>query len=89
MLGTGDLDWTRKASRAAHLAMYRVAAVQRVDVVLEAHFYRGVAEQELGQLGPELVQVWCQCPVLIARTRYRRAARRSNAASRSPPRTSR
>ncbi len=70
-LGTGDLAWTQQLSRAAHLVMYRIAADQPLDLVMEAHFYRGTAEPDLERLGHELVQVWSQCPIAVAHDRYR------------------
>jgi predicted kinase len=71
-LGTGDLAWVDRLSRASHLAMYDLARHMATDVVLEAHFHRGVAEDDLVALGVPLVQVHCSCPVEVAWERYRR-----------------
>jgi predicted kinase len=69
VLGTGDLDWSRKLGKAAHAVMYAIAA-QSQGAVLESHFWRGVAEKDLKGLGRRLVQVHCDCPVEIAFERY-------------------
>ena len=50
-LGTGDNEWASTLSRAAHRVMYRLVEDLAGDVILEAHFHRGVAEQELQSLG--------------------------------------
>lgn len=70
-LGTGDLEWTSRLSRAAHRAMYSLVPELGATVVLEAHFRRGVAEHDLVALGRPLVQVYCTCPVELAWSRYR------------------
>jgi predicted kinase len=74
VLGTGSAEWAATLGRAAHRTMYAqvrdlVAGVG--GVILEAHFARGVAEEELLALGAPLVQVYCRCPVEVAWTRYR------------------
>ncbi len=68
--GTGDLEWSRKLGRASHAVMYAVAA-QSQSAVLESHFWRGVAENDLKALGRRIVQVYCQCPVELAFERYK------------------
>jgi predicted kinase len=69
-LGTGDVAWRGQLSRAAHKAMYALVPELGGPVVLEAHFHRGVAEQELSALGLPLLQVYCRCPVELAWERY-------------------
>ena len=68
-LGTGDLEWSQTLGRAAHLVMYSVAREAR-SAVLESHFWRGVAEDDLRALGRPLVQVYCRCPIELAVERY-------------------
>lgn len=72
-LGTGDLEWSQRLGRAAHMVMYSIAKEVR-SAVLESHFWRGVAEDDLRALGRPLVQVYCRCPTEIAADRYRRRA---------------
>ena len=72
-LGTGDLEWSQSLGRAAHIVMYSIAKEVR-SAVLESHFWRGVAEDDLHALGRPLVQVYCRCPTEIAAERYRRRA---------------
>jgi predicted kinase len=79
-LGTGDLAWSQHLGRASHEIMYALAA-EAGSVVLESHFWRGRAEDDLHALGRPLVQVYCRCPLEIAITRYRR---RITAADRHP-----
>ncbi len=50
--------------------MYTMVPEFRPPIVLEAHFYRGVAEPELAALGHPMVQVYCRCPVDLAWQRY-------------------
>jgi predicted kinase len=69
-LGTGDLEWTSKLSRAAHRVMYALVPELGRPVVLEAHFHRGVAEQDLAAIGQPLIQVYCRCPMDLAWERY-------------------
>jgi len=69
-LGTGDRAWATKLSRTAHLVMFDVVREFPGDVIVEAHFHRGVAEDDLRGLGRPLVQVYCECPVELAWQRY-------------------
>jgi predicted kinase len=69
--GTGDLEHSQQLGRAAHAVMYAMAA-DLDPVMLESHFWRGVAEPELTALGRPLIQVYCRCPVAVAVARYRR-----------------
>ncbi|MFI5043926.1 MAG: AAA family ATPase [Acidimicrobiales bacterium] len=69
-LGTGDRAWATKLSRTAHLVMFDVVREFPGDVIVEAHFHRGVAEDDLRGLGRPLVQVYCDCPVELAWLRY-------------------
>lgn len=71
VLGTGDLEWSQRLGRAAHEVMYSVARETR-SAVLESHFWRGVAENDLRALGRPLIQVYCRCPTELAAERYRR-----------------
>jgi predicted kinase len=71
VLGTGDLDHSQHLGRAAHAVMYALAA-DLDPVMLESHFWRGVAEPDLSALGRPLIQVHCRCPVEVAVERYRR-----------------
>jgi predicted kinase len=71
-LGSGDMTWATRLSRAAHLVMYKLAGEMQQGVVLEAHFYCGIAEEELVALERPLVQVYCRCPVDLAWERYQR-----------------
>ena len=43
--------------------MYRLVASLVGDVILEAHFHRGVAEADLQSLGEELIQLYSRCPI--------------------------
>jgi predicted kinase len=70
-LGTGDNEWARTLSWAAHRVMYRLVDDLVGDVILEAHFHAGTAEQELQSLGEKLIQLYCRCPLDIAWQRYR------------------
>jgi len=70
-LGTGDLEWSQRLGRAGHAVMYSVATTCP-QVILEAHFQRGVAEPELLALDRRIVQIYCRCPVDVAVERYRR-----------------
>jgi predicted kinase len=72
-LGTGDLVWSQQLGLAAHRVMYALAA-DLDSVVLESHFWRGVAEADLGSLARPLIQVYCRCPVDVAVERYKRRA---------------
>lgn len=69
-LGTGDNDWASTVSRAAHGVMYGLIDDLGTDVILEAHFHRGVAERTLGALGRQLIQLYCRCPGDVAWERY-------------------
>jgi predicted kinase len=68
-LGTGDLAWSQRLGRASHQVMYALAAEAR-SAVLESHFWRGMADDDLRALGRPLVQVYCRCPLEVATTRY-------------------
>jgi predicted kinase len=68
-LGTGDLELSRQLGRASHAVMY--ALVRDIgSVVLESHFWAGVAEPDLVALARPLVQVYCSCPLDLAIARY-------------------
>ena len=69
-LGTGDLAWSQSLGRASHRVMYALARDMR-SAVLESHFWRGMAEDELRALKRPMVQVHCRCPVDEALRRYR------------------
>ncbi len=69
-LGTGDLEWSENLGRASHRIMYSLAGDAR-SAVLESHFWRGVAESELTEIGRPLLQVYCRCPLDMAIDRYR------------------
>jgi predicted kinase len=71
-LGTGDVEWASRLSRAGHRIIYALVADSQGPAILEAHFYRGVAEKELLALRRPLVQVYCRCPVALAWERYQR-----------------
>lgn len=77
-LGSGDNQWSKTLSRSAHRIMYDLVADMAGPIILEAHFYPGLAETELADLGRPLIQVYCRCPVDVAWNRYRR--RRDDAA---------
>jgi len=70
-LGTGDLEWSQRLGRAGHVVMYSLGA-KCPQVILEAHFQRGIAEPELLALNRRIVQIYCRCPVDVAAERYRR-----------------
>jgi len=80
ILGTGDLAWSQQLGRASHQVMYALAG-EAESVVLESHFWRGKAEDDLRALGRPLVQVYCRCPLELAVTRYRQ---RTTAPDRHP-----
>jgi predicted kinase len=69
-LGTGDLEWSQRLGRAGHVVIYSLAATIP-NVILEAHFQRGIAEPELLALNRRIVQIYCRCPVDVAAERYR------------------
>lgn len=69
-LGTGDLEWSQRLGKAAHLVMYGLARESR-SAVFESHFWIGVAEVDLVSLGRPLIQVYCRCPTELAVERYR------------------
>ncbi|MEM9518801.1 MAG: AAA family ATPase [Actinomycetota bacterium] len=69
-LGTGSNDWVSTLSRASHGVMYSLIDDLAGDVIIEAHFHRGVAEPALEALGVQLIQLYCRCPVEIAWERY-------------------
>jgi predicted kinase len=69
-LGTGELGWSQLLGRASHHVMYSLAA-EAGSAVLESHFRRGEAEDDLLALGRPLVQVYCRCPLDLAVARYR------------------
>src|SRR4029453_16444176 len=69
-LDTGDLAWSQQLGRASHAVMYALAE-DMPAVILESHFWHGVAEQDLRALQRPLVQVHCRCPVDVALARYR------------------
>ena len=71
-LGTSDIAWVSRLSRAAHLVMYALVPDFGATAILEAHFHHGVAEQDLVRLRQPMVQVFCRCPVEIAWERYQR-----------------
>jgi len=77
-LGSGDLEWVSRLSRASHAVLYAVVRALPGDVIIEAHFHRGVAEPHLLALGRPLVQIYCRCPVDVAWARY--ATRRDDPA---------
>ncbi len=72
-LGTGDLEWSQSLGKAAHMVMYGIAG-EVGSAILESHFWRGVAEDDLRALGRPLIQVYCRCPTEIAAERYRQRA---------------
>ena len=49
ILGTGDLAWSQSLGRASHRVMYALAGEAK-NAILESHFWRGVAEEELTAL---------------------------------------
>lgn len=71
VLGTGDLEYASRLSRAAHVAMYTLARTMPT-AILEAFFQPGMAEKDLEGLGRDFIQVHCVCPVEVALDRYRR-----------------
>ena len=73
VLGTGDLEWSRRLGQAAHRVMYAIAAESQ-GAVLESHFWRGLAEDDLRALGSPMIQVYCRCPLDLAADRYRQRA---------------
>jgi predicted kinase len=73
-LGTGDLEWSQRLGRASHQVMYALASRMH-PVMLESHFWAGVAEPELLALGRPLLQIYCSCPTEVAVDRYRERAR--------------
>jgi predicted kinase len=68
-LGTGDLQWSQRLGRAAHVVMYAITT-DLGPAVLESHFWPGVSEADLQALGRPLIQVYCRCPVEVAVARY-------------------
>ena len=68
-LRTGDLAWSRRLGATAHLVMRRMVD-DLGPVVLESHFWPGLAEPDLQELGRPLVQVHCRCPSALALERY-------------------
>jgi septum formation protein len=77
VLGTGDLDWSKRLGRASHHVMYELAREAK-SAVLESHFWPGVAEDDLRRLGGPMVQVYCSCPVELAVSRYLERAESSD-----------
>ncbi len=69
-IGTGDLEWSQRLGRAAHVVMYALVA-DMAAVIVESHFWPGVSEPDLVALGRPLVQICCRCPVDVAVERYR------------------
>lgn len=70
-LGSGDALWARTLGAAAHQVMHQLVRQFPTDAIVEAHFYRGVAEAHLMAMGQPLVQMYCHCGVDIAWNRYR------------------
>jgi predicted kinase len=77
VLGTRDITWASNLSRTAHHVMYGLVPDLGPSIILEAHFHRGIAENDLRALGMPMVQVFCRCPVDVAWARYQ--ARRDSA----------
>lgn len=77
VFGTGDLDWSKRLGYASHVVMYALAK-EALAAVLESHFWPGIAEPDLLDLGRRLLQVHCTCPVEIAVKRYSLRAERSD-----------
>jgi len=69
VLGTGDLDWSRRLGAASHKIMYALAA-DSAGAVLESHFWHGVSEPDLLSVGMPIIQVFCRCPAELALARY-------------------
>ncbi len=69
--GTRDLEWSRVAGAATFQAMWALAPYFS-DLVLECNFRPldpGQRERLIG-LAPNPVEVYCRCPLEVARTRY-------------------
>ncbi len=69
-LGTGDLPWSEQLGSASHRVMYAVAR-EVGSAMLEANFWPGTSERDLIALKRPLLQIYCQCPLDLAVTRYR------------------
>jgi predicted kinase len=78
-LGVGDDEWSDRLGRAAFELLFDAASLlvgAGHSVVVEANFYRGLAEPRLREL-PEhrLVQIHCTAPLDVLLTRYRNRPR--------------
>jgi predicted kinase len=75
-LGTGDVEWTRRLGRASFALLFAMASrllAAGSSAVLEANFFRGVAEHELERLpAHRLVQVHCSAPADVGLARLTR-----------------
>jgi len=68
-LGTADTNWSRRIGQAAIQLQYDAIRTMR-SVVVDSALWTGVAEPEVEALELPLVQVFCQCPFELARSRY-------------------
>ncbi|MEV1004751.1 AAA family ATPase [Nonomuraea sp. NPDC050202] len=69
-------EWTKVLGRASIAAMYAVA-MECDRAVLDSFFSRQYAPADLSKLPGDLLEIYCRCPLDVARRRYaERSSRR-------------
>jgi predicted kinase len=82
-VGVGDRAWSRTLSRAADIAMVRVA--QDCDAaVLDNFWYAETVEELLAPLPRPIVEVFCRCDPRVAVARFRARTRHPGFADAEP-----
>jgi predicted kinase len=69
VLGTGDLEWSRRIGQAAIMLQYDAMATIK-SAVVDSALWTGFSEPEIEALGLPVVQLYCQCPFEVARGRF-------------------
>jgi predicted kinase len=71
VLGTGDVDWSKRLGLASTHVLLELARAS-AGAVLESFWDPPVARDELRSLDGHVVELFCDCPAEVARDRYRR-----------------
>ena len=68
-LGVGDIDWSKRLGGAAMEVLFALASGTS-RAVLESFWRREYAHEQLGALNADLVEIYCTCPLDVARSRF-------------------
>jgi predicted kinase len=70
VLGTGDVEWSKRLGQAGTQVLLELAR-RSSGAVLESFWDPAIARDELRGLGGAVVELFCDCPPSVARDRYR------------------